>query len=155
MFVPALLAVFVLSPDPADPTTASLESASFDVLGPNTTLRVEAVTAPLADAAALDRAGAADGVVELNWDSADALGGWLQIAHLSSDDVQRVHHHRWLFGGDAVATLGYRFSSVATSYAGLGIEAVLGRTFVYTHGVEVATGRNLRGVAEIGFRTSF
>jgi hypothetical protein len=335
MFVPALLVVFVLSPDPAEPTTAAFESASFEVLGPSMALRVEALAAPLADASALERAGAADGVVELSWDAlrqsvllhcyiaseqrwidrtirfgghdsdrergrllgfavasmfmgapkfasarvaqqagdvtpsaasdvvspsvrdravappvaprpaeppqmarpsaqralefagvvasgssdtsgevgalaavrfrlseplwlraqlsarvgevpsaqsnlrrvlaglgiawsalpesnsvelglrADALAGWLQIAHLSSDDVQRVHHHRWLLGGDAIATLGYRVSSVATLYAGLGMEAMLGRTFVYTHGVEVATERNLRGVAEVGFRTRF
>lgn len=334
MFVPALLVVFVLSPDPAEPTTAAFESASFEVLGPSTALRVEALAAPLTDVTALDRAGAADGVVELSWDTsrqsvflhcyiaseerwidrtirfgghdsdpergrllgfavasmfmgaprfararvaqqerdvtpavdsdvvspstreraaaapvavlpaepqvsrptaqralefagvvasgstgtsgevgalaalrfqlseplwlrlqlsaragevpsaqsnlrrvlaglgvawsalsesnpvelgvrADALGGWLQVAHLSSDDVQRVHHHRWLLGGDAIATLGFRVSGVATLYAGLGIEAVLGRTFVYTHGVEVATERNLRGVGEAGFRTRF
>ncbi len=86
---------------------------------------------------------------------ADLLGAWLEVAHLSSDDTQRVRFHRWFAGGDALATLGYRFSSLATVYASAGVEAMLGRTHVYTHGEEVAVVPYLRGVAEAGFRTNF
>jgi hypothetical protein len=86
---------------------------------------------------------------------ADALGGWMEVGHLSSDDVKSVRHHRWLLGADAVATLGYRVSTLATVYAGLGLEAMLGRTHVYTHGAEVASVPGLRGMGEAGFRTSF
>lgn len=86
---------------------------------------------------------------------ADALGGWMEVAHLSSDDVDSVRNHRWLLGADAVATLGYRVSTLATIYAGVGLEAMLGPTHVYTHGAEVATVPGLRAMGEAGFRTSF
>jgi hypothetical protein len=328
MFLPAILIVFVMSPDPAEPTTTFFQNAALEVLGPSAAIRVENLETALPDAAALERATGADGVVELRWDSArqsvllhcyitsqarwvdrtirfggtdrdaergrllgfavasmyldapsfararheldvpaapplvpvleaplaparweatapaplavqptggrslefsavavpgfaganaelgaavalrivlseplwlrlelsgrtgeipaaqasvhrllaglgiawsllperspvelglrtDALGSWLEIAHLSSDDVERVHRQRWLLGADAMLSLGYRFSTLAAFYAGAGLEAMSGRTHVYTHGVEVATVPNLRGVAEAGFRTSF
>lgn len=86
---------------------------------------------------------------------ADGLGAWMEVAHLSSDDVQRVRFHRWFGGGDALVTLGYRFSSLATFHASGGVEAMLGRTHVYTHDEEVAVVPYLRGVVEAGFRTNF
>jgi hypothetical protein len=86
---------------------------------------------------------------------ADAVGGWVQVAHLSSDDVQRVHHHRWVGGGDAVFDVGYRLSALSSIGAGLGLEALAGNTHVYTHGREVATVPMWHGVAELQFRTQF
>jgi hypothetical protein len=86
---------------------------------------------------------------------ADALGGWMDVAHLSADDIRPVRRQRWLFGGDALATLGYRLSPMVTIFAGGGLEAMLGETHIYTHGQEVATVPTLRGVAEAGFRTRF
>jgi hypothetical protein len=86
---------------------------------------------------------------------ADLLGSWLQVAHLSSDDVERVHLQRWLLGSDAILTAGYGISSSAAIYAGLGIEAMFGRTYVYTHGTQVAVVPILRSRLELGFRSDF
>jgi hypothetical protein len=92
--------------------------------------------------------------VEL-WLRADALGSWIGISHLSSDDVASVKNHGWLFGGDAVATLGYRISTLLTFSVGAGLEAMLGQTHVFTHGIERATLPRIRGVGELGFVTHF
>lgn len=89
------------------------------------------------------------------WLRADALGSWIQVSHLSSDDVASVKNHGWLFGGAAMATLGYRISTSLTLHASCGIEAMLGQTHVFTHGVEVATLPGVRGVGELGFLTHF
>jgi len=86
---------------------------------------------------------------------ADLLGSWLQVAHLSSDDVERVHQQRWLLGSDAVLTTAYGISASTAVYAGLGIEAMFGRTYVYTHGVEVAVVPLLRSRLDLGFRSDF
>jgi hypothetical protein len=86
---------------------------------------------------------------------ADLLGSWLQVAHLSSDDVERVHLERWLLGSDAILTAGYGISSSAAIYAGLGVEAMFGRTYVYTHGTQVAVVPLLRSRLELGFRSDF
>jgi hypothetical protein len=86
---------------------------------------------------------------------ADALGSWFQVSHLSSDDVASVKNHGWLFGADAVATLGYRVSSSLSLSGGVGVEAMFGQTHVFTYGVERATLPALRGLAELGFLTHF
>jgi hypothetical protein len=86
---------------------------------------------------------------------ADALGSWIGISHLSSDDVAAVGSHGWLFGGEAVATLGYRISTLLTFSLGVGVEAMLGQTHVFTHGVERATLPGIRGLGELGFVTHF
>jgi hypothetical protein len=67
MLLPALLVIFVTSSAQDDPATVSFERAAHEVLGPSAELRVEAVASPLSDGAALERAGLADGVVELHW----------------------------------------------------------------------------------------
>lgn len=85
----------------------------------------------------------------------DALCGWLQVSHFSEDDVIPAHEHRWLAGGDAVVTIGYSVSQLATLYLGSGIEALLGPTALYTHGRRVGTVPVLRAVAEVGVRTNF
>ncbi|MEO8181678.1 MAG: hypothetical protein ABI895_22820 [Deltaproteobacteria bacterium] len=86
---------------------------------------------------------------------ADVLGSWIQVAHLSSDDVERVHQQRWLVGSDALATVGYGISPSALICAGVGVEAMFGRTYVYTHGVEVAVVPILRSRLDLGFRSDF
>ena len=86
---------------------------------------------------------------------ADGLGSWFQVSHLSADDVASVKNHGWLFGADALATLGYRISTLLTLSAGVGFEAMLGQTHVFTHGVERATLPAFRGLAELGFVTHF
>jgi len=86
---------------------------------------------------------------------ADLLAGWLQVAHLSTDDVERVHRHRWFAGADAVFSVGYRFSAHAAIDAGVGLEATLGKTHVYTHGAEVANIPIWHGLGEAQVRTDF
>jgi len=86
---------------------------------------------------------------------ADGLGSWFQVSHLSADDVASVKNHGWLFGGDALATLGYRVSTLLTLSVGVGFEAMLGQTHVFTHGVERATLPACRGLAALGFVTHF
>jgi hypothetical protein len=68
MLSPTLLVVFVTSSARVDPTTVSFERAAHEVLGRNVEVRVQAVVNPLSDGDALERAGLADGVVELDWD---------------------------------------------------------------------------------------
>lgn len=87
MLSPALLVVFVTSSAPAEPTTAAFERSAREVLGTSATLRVERVADPLADSAALDRAGSADGVVELSWNSA---------AHTAMLHCYIASEQRWL-----------------------------------------------------------
>jgi len=86
---------------------------------------------------------------------ADGLGSWFQVSHLSDDDVASVKNHGWLVGGDAVASLGYRVSTLLTLSAGVGLEAMSGNTHVFTHGVERATLPALRGLGEFGFVAHF
>lgn len=85
----------------------------------------------------------------------DALGSWFQLSHLSSDDVASVENHGWLFGGDAVATVGYRISALLTFSVGVGFEALSGQTHVFTHGIERATLPAFRALGELGFLTHF
>jgi hypothetical protein len=85
----------------------------------------------------------------------DALGSWFQLSHLSSDDVASVENHGWLFGGDAVATVGYKISALLTFSFGIGFEALSGETHVFTHGIERATLPAFRGLGELGFLTHF
>jgi hypothetical protein len=70
MLSPALLVVFVMSGARVESTTLPFERAAYEVLGPSAELRVEEVASLPSDAVALERAGAADGVVELSWDAA-------------------------------------------------------------------------------------
>lgn len=86
---------------------------------------------------------------------ASGLGSWFQVSHLSDDDAASVTNHGWLLGGDAVATLGYRVSRHLTLSAGLGFEAMLGETHVFTHGVERATLPAYRGLGELGLVAHF
>lgn len=85
----------------------------------------------------------------------DLIGSWLEVGHLSADDPAVVRQHRWLFGADAVASGGLRLSAGASLFVGAGLEAMFGRTDIYTHGVRVATIPPLRMIAELGLRSEF
>ena len=55
----------------SDPTAVALERAARDVLGADASIRVVQQATPIDDDAALARAGAADGVVEVSWHDDD------------------------------------------------------------------------------------
>jgi len=86
---------------------------------------------------------------------ADLIGSWLEVGHLSADDPEVVHERRWLFGADAVLSGGVRLSANASFFAGGGLEAMFGRTDIYTHGSRVATIPPLRVIAELGLESVF
>jgi hypothetical protein len=86
---------------------------------------------------------------------ADALLSYFQATHLSDDDVVPDTKSRWLPGFDGLLEGGVRFTESAGLYAGMGIEAMVGATELYTHGRRVAVVPPLRMVGELGFRTRF
>jgi hypothetical protein len=86
---------------------------------------------------------------------ADAFASYFDVSHLSEDDVEPDLRSRWQAGGDLVAEAGYRFTPSAGVFLGAGIEALLGRTEIYTHHNRVAVVPPFRAVAELGFRTHF
>ncbi|MES1185464.1 MAG: hypothetical protein ABUL60_16755 [Myxococcales bacterium] len=63
----AVLVVLILSSAESDPAAPALEAAARELLGETATIRVMATPTDLSDAATLQRAGTADGVVELAW----------------------------------------------------------------------------------------
>jgi hypothetical protein len=73
MLSSALLVVFVMSPARLEPTRLPFEQAAQEVLGTSAEVRLQGVASGLSDAAALERAGAADGVVELRWQGAETV----------------------------------------------------------------------------------
>lgn len=85
----------------------------------------------------------------------DALLSYFQATHLSEDDVVPDTKSRWLPGFDGLLEGGVRFTGSAGLYAGIGIEAMVGATELYTHGRRVAIVPPLRMVGELGFRTRF
>jgi hypothetical protein len=85
----------------------------------------------------------------------DGFASYFAASHLSEDDVVPDERSRWLPGADLVAEGGFRFAGSAGLYAGVGLEAMFGRTDIYTHGVRVAVVPPLRAIGEIGFRTGF
>lgn len=85
----------------------------------------------------------------------DLIGSWLEVGHLSSDDPEVARESRWLFGADSVATAGVRLSAGTSLFAGGGLEAMFGKTDIYTHGMKVATIPPLRLIVEFGLRSEF
>jgi len=85
----------------------------------------------------------------------DLLGSWFEVGHLSADDPSVVRKSRWQFGADLVLGAGLGLTSNALLYAGGGLEAMLGKTDIYTHGELVAVVPPLRLVGEVGVRTRF
>jgi hypothetical protein len=85
----------------------------------------------------------------------DLFASLFEASHLSEDDVAPDRRHRWLMGADVVAEAGLELSGSVGVFSGIGLEAVFGRTEVYTHGNRVAVVPPLRAVGELGFRASF
>lgn len=63
----AVLVVLIISNAGADPVAPALEEAARELLGENAKIRVVVTANELPDGAALERAGSADGLVELVW----------------------------------------------------------------------------------------
>jgi hypothetical protein len=85
----------------------------------------------------------------------DAFASYFRASHLSEDDITPAHRSRWLPGGDLVAEAGIHLLGKTGLFLGGGLEAVVGRTDIYTHGNKVAVVPALRAVGEFGFRTPF
>ncbi|HEY6080665.1 MAG TPA: hypothetical protein VIW29_17745 [Polyangiaceae bacterium] len=85
----------------------------------------------------------------------DGFVSYFQASHLSEDDVEPDRQSRWLPGADLLAEAGVRFTASAGLFLGGGLEAVPGRTEIYTHGVQVAVVPPLRALGEFGFRAQF
>lgn len=85
----------------------------------------------------------------------DAFASYFEASHLSEDDAIPAQRSRWQLGGDLVAEGGWRLSPVAGLFVGVGVEAMLGATAVYTHHNRVALVPPFRATAELGFRTRF
>lgn len=67
MSLGAVLVVLIVSSADGDPAASALEGAARELLGETATIRLVLTANDLPDAATLERAGAADGVVELLW----------------------------------------------------------------------------------------
>lgn len=85
----------------------------------------------------------------------DAFVSYFDATHLSEDDVRPNRRSRWLPGADLIAEGGVRISGATGLLFAAGIEGLLGKTDIYTHGDRVAVVPPLRAVAELGFRTRF
>ena len=85
----------------------------------------------------------------------DAFAVYFSAEHLSEDDVVPAHRRRWLAGFNWGADVGFKLTDTIGLVAGAGIEALTGKTEVFTHGIRVATVPALRVVAEGGLRAHF
>jgi len=85
----------------------------------------------------------------------DAFASYFETSHLSEDDIAPDQRSRWQVGADLLTEGGFRLAGEASVLLGLGIEGMLGKTEVYTHGNRVAVVPPFRAVAELGFRTRF
>lgn len=85
----------------------------------------------------------------------DAFASYFDMSHLSEDDIEEDRRSRWQAGADLVAEGGWRFTQGAGLFLGAGVEAMLGKTEIYTHHNRVAVVPPFRLTAELGFRTRF
>lgn len=85
----------------------------------------------------------------------DVFASYFDVTHLSEDDIAPDRRSRWQAGGDLVAEGGWRITPSAGAFLGVGVEAMLGETEVYTHHRRVAVVPPFRATAELGFRTRF
>lgn len=85
----------------------------------------------------------------------DGFAHYFEASHLSEDDTAPDSRSRWLPGADALAEAGVHLGAGTGLFLGGGIEAVFGRTDIYTHGKRAAVVPPLRYVGEFGFRTRF
>ena len=85
----------------------------------------------------------------------DGLLLYLDVAHLSEDDLQAAHLSRVLPGLDAALEGTFRFSDHAALVGALGTEVSFGRTEVYVHERPAASLPPAKVLAEVGLRVSF
>ena len=85
----------------------------------------------------------------------DVFASYFDASHLSEDDIAPDLRSRWLPGGDLLVEGGVRVSGGAGLLLAGGLEGLLGKTEIYTHGNRVAVVPPFRVVAELGFRTRF
>jgi hypothetical protein len=85
----------------------------------------------------------------------DGFASYFDASHLSEDDIEPDLRSRWQAGGDVVAEGGFRITQGAGVFVGVGLEAVLGKTDIYTHHNLVAVVPPFRATAELQFRTHF
>jgi len=85
----------------------------------------------------------------------DVFASYFDASHLSEDDIEPDRRSRWLAGADLIAEAGVRLTGGASVAIGAGLEGMLGKTEVYTHGSRVAVVPPFRAVAELGFRARF
>lgn len=85
----------------------------------------------------------------------DGFASYFDASHLSEDDVEPDLRSRWQAGGDLMAEGGVRITQGAGVFVGAGLEAVLGKTDIYTHHNLVAVVPSFRATAELQFRTQF
>jgi len=85
----------------------------------------------------------------------DIFANYFEATHLSDDDVSPDKRSRWLPGADLLAEGGFQLAGSAGVFLSAGIEAVIGKTEIYTHGQRVAVVPPLRAIGEFGFRIGF
>jgi hypothetical protein len=85
----------------------------------------------------------------------DGFASYFDASHLSEDDDAPALRSRWIPGADAIVEGGVHLAGSTGLFLGGGVEAVFGRTEVYTHGNRVAVVPPWRIVGEFGFRTEF
>ncbi|HEY3256163.1 MAG TPA: hypothetical protein VGJ91_19525 [Polyangiaceae bacterium] len=85
----------------------------------------------------------------------DLFLSYFDATHLSEDDPAPDRRSRWVPGGDLFAEGGFHFTRNVGLFVGLGVEAMLGKTDLYTHGRQVAVVPVWRAVGEMGFRIGF
>ncbi|HXK16600.1 MAG TPA: hypothetical protein VNG33_02255 [Polyangiaceae bacterium] len=85
----------------------------------------------------------------------DLFASYFAASHLSEDDVSPDSRGRWLPGADLVAEAGVHVAGRTGLFLGAGLEAMFGKTEVYTKGVRVAVVPPFRVIGEFGFRTPF
>ena len=85
----------------------------------------------------------------------DAFAAYLEASHFSDDDTVPARRSRWLPGADLVAETGVHLAGRTGLFLGGGLEAMFGKTEVYTKGVRVAVVPPFRVIGEFGFRTPF
>jgi hypothetical protein len=89
------------------------------------------------------------------WIRADAFASYFEASHLSEDDSAARVQSRWLPGSDLVLEGGVHLAGITGLFVGGGVEAMLGKTEIYTHGRRMAVVPPFRVVGEFGFRTGF
>ena len=85
----------------------------------------------------------------------DIFASYFEATHLSEDDIAPDRRSRWLPSADLLGEAGFQLAGSASVFLGAGIEAWLGKTEIYTHGLRVAVVPPLRAVGEFGFRIGF